>query len=127
MAVGLDDARSQLARSAVIDWIAAKHGAHTARLSKAAGRLLQVTSMAEDIPVSGTISDDLVDIRCPVLAIFGADSGLADQVPHLESHLTSCRTVVLPDQGHSVLIERTDETREAILTWVREHHAVGVR
>jgi hypothetical protein len=38
--------------------------------------------MAEDIPVSGTISDDLVDIRCPVLAIFGADSGLADQVPH---------------------------------------------
>jgi hypothetical protein len=34
---------------------------------------------------------------------------------------------VLPDQGHSVLIERTDETREAILTWVREHHAVGVR
>jgi hypothetical protein len=30
----------------------------------------------------------------------------------------SCRTLVLPDQGHSVLVERAGETAEAILEWV---------
>ncbi len=121
MAEGLDLAKSQLTQDSVIDWIAVNNGKHTARLSRAAGRLLQVTSMLEDIPVSDTISDDLSAIRCPVLAIFGADSGLSRQVPYFESYLTTCRTVVLPDQGHSVLIERTDETRDAILGWVRDH------
>jgi hypothetical protein len=28
---------------------------------------------------------------------------------------------VLPDQGHSVLVERTKETRDLLLDWIREH------
>ena len=58
MAEGLDLAKSQLTQDAVIDWIAVNNGKHTARLSRAAGRLLQVTSMLEDIPVSDTIACD---------------------------------------------------------------------
>ncbi|MGQ0838870.1 alpha/beta fold hydrolase [Actinokineospora sp.] len=130
MAVGLADAKAKLAHDDAIGWIAANHGAHTARLSKGAIRILQTTTMAEDVAHSRVIDDSLAEITCPVLAIFGDESGLAAQVPDLESKLDRCRTVVLPDQGHSVLVERTDETRDIILAWLRDHTAtelVGTR
>ncbi|WP_410615257.1 alpha/beta fold hydrolase [Amycolatopsis sp. lyj-109] len=120
MAEGLADAKTRLAIDEVIGWIADNHGAHTARLSKAANRILQTTTIAEDIPRSATIEADLSAVRCPVFAIFGGDSGLAAQVPHFETHLESCRCVVLPDQGHSVLVERTAEVIELISGWVRD-------
>jgi pimeloyl-ACP methyl ester carboxylesterase len=127
MADGLADAKTRLALDEVIGWIKEHHGAHTARLSKAAHRILQTTTIAEDIPRSATISADLAAVRCPVLAIFGGDSGLAAQVPHFERHLARCRTVVLPDQGHSVLVERTAETIELIFEWVRDTSRVPAR
>jgi pimeloyl-ACP methyl ester carboxylesterase len=127
MADGLADAKTRLALDEVIGWIKEHHGAHTARLSKGAGKILQVTTMAEDIPRSATIDDDLSGVRCPVLAIFGADSGLSAQVPHLQESLAVCRTEVLPDQGHSVLVERTAETIELIFDWVRDTSRVPVR
>ncbi|GAA4535722.1 alpha/beta fold hydrolase [Amycolatopsis samaneae] len=127
MADGLADAKNQLALDGAFDWIAAHHGAHTARLSKSAHKILQATTMAEDIPRSGTIEPDLSAVRCPVLAVFGGDSGLSEQVPHLEETLAYCRTVVLPDQGHSVLVERTAETIDVILDWVHVTSRVAVR
>jgi pimeloyl-ACP methyl ester carboxylesterase len=120
MADGLADAKTRLAIDDVIGWIKQNHGAHTARLSKGAGKILQVTTMAEDIPRSATIEEDLSAVSCPVFAIFGADSGLSAQVPHFHASLAHCRTVVLPDQGHSVLVERTAETIELIFGWVRD-------
>jgi len=119
IAEGLADAKTRLAFDEVIAWIKEKHGAHTARLSKAAHKILQVTTIAEDIPRSATIDPDLSAVQCPVFALFG-DTGLSDQVPHLQSSLDWCRTVVLPDQGHSVLVERTAETIEMILEWIRD-------
>lgn len=127
MADGLADAKTRLAIDEVIGWIKDNHGAHTARLSKAANRILQTTTMADDIPRSATIDADLSDVRCPVLAIFGGDSGLAAQVPHFEASLARCRTVVLPDQGHSVLVERTAETIELIFDWVRDTSRLPAR
>jgi pimeloyl-ACP methyl ester carboxylesterase len=127
MADGLADAKTRLAIDEVIGWIKDNHGAHTARLSKAAGRILQTTTMAEDIPRSATIAADLSAVRCPVLAIFGGDSGLAAQVPHFEASLAHCRTAVLPDQGHSVLVERTAETIELIFDWVRDTSRLPAR
>ncbi|MFE5503158.1 alpha/beta fold hydrolase [Amycolatopsis japonica] len=121
MAEGLADAKNRLAHDEVIGWIAENHGAHTARLSKSAYKILAATTLAEDIPLSRTIDDDLKAVRCPVFALFGDQSGLSAQVPDLEANLGRCRTVVLPDQGHSVLVERTAETSELILGWVREH------
>lgn len=121
MAEGLADAKTRLGHDEVIGWIAENHGAHTARLSKSAYRILAATTLAEDIPLSRTIDDDLSAVRCPVFAVFGDLSGLSAQVTGLETKLARCRTVVLPDQGHSVLVERTAETSELILAWVREH------
>lgn len=124
MADGLADAKARLAHEEVIGWIEANHGSHTARLSRGASRILESTTLAEDVPRSRVIADDLSAIGCPLLAIFGDESGLAAQVPDLEARLSGCRTVVLPDQGHSVLIERPHETRELVLGWVRDHHAL---
>ncbi|MFJ1747836.1 alpha/beta fold hydrolase [Streptomyces sp. NPDC088116] len=124
MAAGLDDAKSQLCREDVIGWISDHHGAHTARLSRGASRILRTTTLAEDVPAGRVIDDDLSALGCPVLAIFGDESGLSGQVPDLERKLLSCRTVVLTEQGHSVLVERTEETRDLVLEWVREHTLV---
>lgn len=127
MAEGLADAKTRLAIDEVIGWIRENHGAHTARLSKNASKILQVTSMAEDIPRSATIDPDLSSVQCPVFALFGGDSGLSAQVSHFHRVLANCRTVVLPDQGHSVLVERTAETIDLILEWVRETSPAPVR
>lgn len=121
MAAGLADANAKLGYEEAIAWIAANRGAHTARLSRGAYRILQATTMVDDIPASRVIDDDLAALTCPLLAIFGADSGLAAQIPELESKIDGFRAVVLPEQGHSVLVERTGETRDAILDWVRDH------
>jgi pimeloyl-ACP methyl ester carboxylesterase len=125
MAEGLADARERLAQDEVIAWIADNHGAHTAKLSRGASRILQTTTLAQEVPAGRVIDDDLAALTRPLLAIFGDESGLAAQVPELEAKLVQCRTVVLPEQGHSVLVERTAETRDLILGWVREHTLVG--
>ena len=46
-------------------------------------------------------------------------------MPHFETKLSDCRSVVLREQGHSVLVERTEETKELILEWVQDHALVS--
>jgi pimeloyl-ACP methyl ester carboxylesterase len=103
----------------VVGWISDTDSAHTARLMKSAGKILQITTIAEDVPRSRTIADDLSAVRCPVYALFGGESGLSAWAEYLEAILCRCRTVVLPGQGHSVLVERTEEASRLILDWVQ--------
>lgn len=121
MADGLADAKVRLAHAEAFGWITANYGAHTARLSTVAHRIFETTSLASDVPASRVIDDDLSALTRPLLAIFGDESGLAEQVPTLSAKVAHCRTVVLPDQGHSVLVERPVETRDLILAWIHEH------
>ena len=116
-------AKPWLATDEAFAVIGEARGGHTARLSRAAGKLLQVTTIAEDVLVSRTIDDGLSTLQCPVLALFGDESVLMEQVEYLKANLASCRIVVLPEQGHSVLIERTAEISPVILGWVREGQA----
>ncbi len=124
MADALSRAKERMVREEVLDWIEATYGVHTAKLARGASRILQSTTVAEDVPRSRVIDDDLSALVRPVLAVFGDVSGLCRQVPGLEASLPDCRTVVLPDQDHSVLVERPHETRDLLLDWVRTHHAV---
>ncbi|MGP3966138.1 alpha/beta fold hydrolase [Streptomyces sp. 6N223] len=125
IAEGLADARERLRHEDAIAWIAEHHGAHTAKLSRAAGRILQTTPLAQEVPAGRLIDDDLSALDRPLLAIYGDQTGLFEQAPELEAKVAQCRTVVMHDQGHSVLVERTAETRDLILGWVREHTLVG--
>ncbi|MER7957792.1 alpha/beta hydrolase [Streptomyces sp. NPDC096030] len=119
---------------AALDWIAAHHGGHTARLAKSAGRLVRDTTLARDIPASAVLGDDDVRaIRCPVLALYGADSDLAAQAPRMRSLLPHCATESLPGHQHSVLVEAPGRVRDLVLDWVGRHpwpaegHAVRAR
>jgi pimeloyl-ACP methyl ester carboxylesterase len=120
----LDRAKTELAQRETLAWFAEEHGQHLARVFESVGQFVQLTTIAEDIPASARIEQDLSAVTCPVFAIFGGESDLSEQVPWLESSLTSCRTVVIPDQGHSVLVQKTAQTTELIVDWVREHALV---
>ncbi|MFJ8588961.1 alpha/beta fold hydrolase [Streptomyces sp. NPDC093595] len=105
--------------SAALDWIAAHHGGHTARLAKSAGRLVRDTTLARDIPASPVLDDAQIrSIRCPVLALYGAESDLAEQAPRLRALLPRCTTELVPGLRHSVLVEAPGRVRDAVLDWV---------
>ncbi|MGO1052241.1 alpha/beta fold hydrolase [Crossiella sp. CA198] len=122
MASNLARAKRELVREESLAWIAAEYNPHTARLAKGAAKLLHSTTIAEDIPASQVLTEDEVAaIEAPVFGIYGDRSDLAAQAPWLEKLLPRCRTVVIPDQEHSVLIERTPLTRALLLEWLGEH------
>ncbi|WP_432589498.1 alpha/beta fold hydrolase [Streptomyces sp. HD1123-B1] len=100
-------------------WITAHRGAHTARLARAAARLVRTTSIARDVPGSRTRGEEQVRaVRCPVLAVYGAKSELAGAGEWLESVLPGARSVVLPGQGHSVLAEAPGPLLDLLLWWL---------
>ncbi|WP_063772125.1 alpha/beta fold hydrolase [Kitasatospora mediocidica] len=114
-------AETELVKKSTLAWVAAKRGRHTARLAGAAGRLLAETSLARDIPASRLPDEaELRAIRCPVLTVYGTRSDLAPQAGWLDGLLHDCRSVFVPGQEHSVLVETPDVVRELALSWLRE-------
>ncbi|MEU2588383.1 alpha/beta hydrolase [Streptomyces avermitilis] len=110
----------------VTQWLRENPGERNARPFRAAGRVLDETALAQEIPLSSLLDDDLSAIRCPVFAVFGGASKLAAQTGRLEASLAHCRTVVLPGLGHSVLVEATKETYALVRDWLlgQEAHAL---
>ncbi|WP_209707807.1 alpha/beta fold hydrolase [Crossiella equi] len=124
MAANLARAKRELVREESLAWIADKYSPHTAKLAKGAARLLHSTTLADDLPASGVLTEEQVRaIGVPVFGIYGEHSDLAAQAPELERLLPRCRTIVIPDQEHSVLIERTPLTRALLLDWLAEQTA----
>jgi pimeloyl-ACP methyl ester carboxylesterase len=119
MATNLARARTDLARPEAYPWITVRYGVRTTRLARGAARILATTTLATDLPASTVPST--VDVRCPVLAIYGAKSDLAAQAPWLTARLARCTTAVVPGQEHSVLIEVPDTVRDLVLSWLRGH------
>ncbi|MFG3527255.1 alpha/beta fold hydrolase [Streptomyces sp. NPDC047917] len=119
MAEGLTGEEGGLVVKEVRTWLA-EDPERNARPFQLAGRILDSTTLGEDIPRSRVLDAGFPEIRCPVFALYGADSKLSGQAAHLAATLEHCRTVVLPDQGHSVLVERTSETARLILDWFED-------
>ncbi|MBL7494008.1 alpha/beta hydrolase [Frankia sp. AgB1.9] len=123
----LANTKRELSTDEAYQWIAVQFGDHHARLSRQAYRRLEATSMVEEIP-TGPMLDltDLSQITVPVLSIIGSDGFQADDPYLLESLLPDCRTVVIPDQDHSVLVEAHRQVRELLLDWIFSHHTIAV-
>ncbi|MBL7499549.1 alpha/beta hydrolase [Frankia sp. CNm7] len=121
----LEITKQELSRDETYHWISVQFGDHHARLSRQAYRRLAETSMVEEI-ATGPMLDltDLSRITVPVLSIIGGDGFQADDPYQLEGLLPDCRTVVIPDQDHSVLVEAHRQVRELLLDWVFSHHPV---
>jgi pimeloyl-ACP methyl ester carboxylesterase len=123
---GLVGEQGGLVVQEVTEWLRENPGRRNARPFVAAGRVLDETALAQEIPLSALLDEDLSAIRCPVFAIFGGASKLSAQTATLEASLAHCRTVVLPDRGHSVLVEATKETYVLVRDWLlgQEAHAL---
>ncbi len=122
MAATLARYREQFPRSEVLAWISDHHGAHAARLCQSAGRLLQSSSIADEVPAGEVLSDARVSaMAVPIMAIYGGDAELVGQAEWLASLLPSCTSVVVPGQGHWVLVNHAALVGELILEWLRRH------
>jgi len=111
----------------VTEWLRENPGERNMRPFRTAGKTLDATTIAQEIPQSRLIDEDLSAIRCPVFAMFGGASVLAAQAGPLEALLADCRTVVLPDRGHSVMVEATRETYTLVRDWLFEQETHALR
>lgn len=113
---------------AALAWITANRSHNTARLAKGAARLVRATTIAEDIPASTVLTEDQIrSVACPVLAVYGSESDLAEQADWLESLLPDCRTVVVPGHEHSVLVEASGVVGGHILDLIHGREQVHAR
>ncbi|MDT3446349.1 MULTISPECIES: alpha/beta fold hydrolase [unclassified Pseudofrankia] len=115
----LRSTKEQLSNEETFQQIAVMFGDHHARLSRQAYRRLEETTMAEEIP-AGRVLDlvELSQITIPVLSIVGSDGFQAEDPYQLEGILPNCRTVVIQDQDHSVLVEAHRQVRDLLLGWI---------
>lgn len=121
MTANLHRAATQLGRFEAIAWITARHGTHLARRAKRAKKMLDATTLERDIPNSRTLThEEFGAISCPVLAIYGSESDLAEQAPLLEALMPRCTSVILPDLEHSVLVEAPATVLDLLLGWIAE-------
>lgn len=118
MTEGLTDAMEKLQHEYVYEWIEKTHGAHNARLSRAAYKILLATTIARDVPRSRIVGDDVPGLVCPVLGVYGSESTLVVNAEMLAAVLPVFRAEILPGLGHSVLVEQPVRTTEIVRDWV---------
>jgi pimeloyl-ACP methyl ester carboxylesterase len=89
------------------------------RLIENARDLVEGTSLVEDLASFPAFSDDeLAAIRCPVLALYGAESEIRAHGERLARLLPDCELVFFDGSTHSILWEKTNELRDALVGWV---------
>jgi pimeloyl-ACP methyl ester carboxylesterase len=124
----LDEGSQQLVQSEVLAWIHEHHGSHMSRLGKAFGQVLATTTISRDVPLGPLHSPaDLAAIRCPVLAIFGAESHVVDVADTLPKLLPNCRVEIIPGYEHGVLMQAPQSVRDLVLPWVLRHEPAEIR
>lgn len=101
--------------------IGAQRGPGAVRRAEAVRDLLATTTLAEELPASPPPDPArLARVACPVLCLFGGDSAVSELAPAVELLLPQARTVVVPDQGHTLLVRAPQTVRELVLPWLCE-------
>lgn len=91
-----------------------------ARLAGNAAALLNGTSLIDDLSVGPELSlDELSQVSCPVLGVFGSESELIGAAAELSEQIPDCRLHVVSGLGHTVLREATGELLDTVLDWLR--------
>jgi len=90
-----------------------------ARLAGNASALLNGTTLIDDLGSGPALSEqDLRNVTCRVLGVFGAESELVGAAAELAEHIPRCTLHVIPGLGHTVLREATDELLATVLDWL---------
>ncbi|MEI6801840.1 MAG: alpha/beta hydrolase [Burkholderiales bacterium] len=74
-----------------------------------------------------SIADEIAPIRCPVLAIQGADDeyGTLQQIHGIAQRLPQTQLLELPDCGHSPHRDQPDRLISAVTDFLNHHHTKG--
>jgi pimeloyl-ACP methyl ester carboxylesterase len=123
MVQAMDYMADQLSSEQTFLDLEAQNGAHHAKLARKAAAKLFSTTMTTEVWRGRLMSaEDLRSLPTPVLHILGGE-GLQGEDPRaLERALSHCRTVVIPGQDHSVLVDAHRKVRELLIPWVRGIH-----
>ena len=82
---------------------------------RVAERLVHETTLVADIESTPALSDvELREVRCPVLALYGAGSDILHQGRAVAEALPDCRLEIVPGAEHFLLLHRPDVLCERI-------------
>lgn len=100
--------------------VGARRSQRGARRVREAGRLLAETTLRSELPASELPeADRFAALDFPVLCLYGGGSRLAELAADTERLLPRASTRVFAGQRHSLLIDRPDDVRSAVTTWLR--------
>ncbi|MEU1753005.1 alpha/beta hydrolase [Micromonospora matsumotoense] len=118
---------ARLPRAGAVTEIGARRGRVAAQRAAETQRMLTDTSLAQELPASPLpTAGALAAIGCPVLCLYGGDSAVMELAPTVRGLLPQTRVVVLPDQKHTVLIDRPEEVRRLVFAWLAEDCSLDV-
>lgn len=122
----LDELAAAVAEPRALVAVGVRRGARGVRRARDAGRLLAETTLRAELP-SARLPDParLAAITCPVLCLYGELSHVAELAAETRHLLPQAETRVFPGQKHSLLIDRPDEIRSAVTTWLHAQTHLG--
>lgn len=110
---------ARLPEEGAVAEIGARRGRIAARRAAETSRMLTTTSLAEELPASRLPQvAALAAIDCPVLCLYGGRSAVAELAPTVRRLLPQTRTVVLPEERHTVLIDQPNRVRRHVFDWL---------
>lgn len=104
------------------EW-AGRHGdPRNTRLAKAAQELVQDTDLLGELVQPYIFSEQqLRQVGCPILAIYGEHSDLRHKGEWLQQQLPDCTLEMVAEGSHVILWEAAAMLRDRIISWLREH------
>jgi pimeloyl-ACP methyl ester carboxylesterase len=94
-------------------------------LRQRAGALTGSTTLVADLAATAPVSDEqLGELACPVLAVYGERSDILGYGQHLAATLPHCELNVLPGSGHFLLASDGPQVGTLIVDWLRAGSAV---
>ena len=97
-----------------------------AKLAAQADALLNGTSLIEDLAAERPLDPaELALIGCPVLAVYGERSELAEGADLLRRRVPGCQVEIVPGLGHTVLRDATAPLRGMMLDWLPRKETTG--
>jgi pimeloyl-ACP methyl ester carboxylesterase len=112
------EARDRMIVDNFKNWLGRHSERKRTKLARTAEALVYGTSLVDDIRKSRSLGDDeLAEIRCPTLAMYGEESDALDRGRRLERVLPDCQLRIFPGCTHSVLWEKTSDVRDQLTDW----------
>lgn len=92
-----------------------------------ADALINGTSLLDDLAAVEPIRPgELAELRCPVLAVYGEHSDVADAGRLLQRSVPDCTLHVMAGHAHTVLREGTEELLRVMLAWLSRQAGLRV-